>query len=134
MPLYAVRFRDCHSAVGFFYVENLNELTIAVDNFTCDPGQCEYCTVDYGGAIHWPSNVAWKIGDPDGFPNEKIEDYFYEADVWNHDRENKIRDDLEFVGSISDYLFGYKIKGWRPLPDYMQALKQRKQRREEYSQ
>jgi hypothetical protein len=124
MKLYAVRFRGSHEAVGFFYVESLEALTIMVDQLSCDPCTCEYREIDACGAIHWPgAGVAWKMGERDGHPDKESESYFCgEGDAWYDEREAEIRKGVEFSGSVADYLMGDKIKGWKPLPEYMLAM------------
>lgn len=62
MPNFLVRLRDNHEAVGFFAVEDLDDLAFWVDEVT-DPSICEYAQIGSGSVI-WEGK-ARKVPDPD---------------------------------------------------------------------
>lgn len=62
MPNFLVRLRATHEAVGFFAVEDLEELPYWVDE-VCDPSACEYAEIG-SGSIIWEGK-ARKVPDPD---------------------------------------------------------------------
>lgn len=61
MPNFLVRLRENHEAVGFFAVEDLEELAFWVDEVS-DPSVCEYAEIGSGSVI-WEGK-ARKVPDP----------------------------------------------------------------------
>jgi len=120
--LYAVRLDD-HTPVGFFYALSLAELSMMVDEDDCDPAICEYHTVNTSGAIRWPDNDDWKMGEQDDRPSDK--DWTPELEDWIHKREEKISAGVSFCRGmelgLGEYLYGQNIKGWKRLLDYERA-------------
>ncbi|MBJ7410140.1 MAG: hypothetical protein JHD15_07200 [Phenylobacterium sp.] len=62
MPNFLVRLRENHEAVGFFAVEDLEELAFWVDE-VCDPSVCEFAEIG-SGSIIWEGK-ARRVPDPD---------------------------------------------------------------------
>lgn len=77
MPNFLVRVIENQEAVGFFAVEDLDELAILVDEVT-DPSICEYAEIGSGSVI-W-EGAARKVPDPD------------------HDWDNESRPMLDAIG------------------------------------
>lgn len=62
MPNFLVRLRENHEAVGFFAVEDLEDLAYWVDECT-DVADCEYAEIG-SGSIIW-EGAARSVPDPD---------------------------------------------------------------------
>lgn len=62
MPNFLVRMIENHEAVGFFAVEDLDDLLFWVDEVT-DPAGCEYAEIGSGSVI-W-NDAARRVPDPD---------------------------------------------------------------------
>lgn len=62
MLLYAVRGIESKEPVGFYFVRRFDELSMMVDGVT-NPSECECLAVHEPGAITWPGEIDWTMGD-----------------------------------------------------------------------
>ncbi len=111
MKLFAVRQRDSHQAIGFFWSHDLLELWEMVDPFI-DPGLCEYKRVREGAAFVWPFATNFKLGDAPDFEGDEEDEADRKAGEYHAAAFADLRADYGF----EEFVHHTIPKGWRKLP------------------
>ena len=96
MPVYAVRLKSTHEAVGIFYVARIGDLFWAVDECT-DPFQCERIELPHG-SLFWSRSPCRKWG-PGASENDRS------------DPERDRPDEGAAWASVLD-----EATNWKPVP------------------
>jgi hypothetical protein len=79
MRLFAVRTIEGQRPVGFFWVRDVTELGVTVDDIR-DPGTCEYFHIREWGAVVWEGGPKpeWQMGVATGTDDAHAEGAFVE--------------------------------------------------------
>jgi hypothetical protein len=103
VKLFAVRGIGDNEAVGFFWVNDMQELWFMIDEIT-DPGTCEFCEVNEPAAVTWAGDAPAM-----GIQRKDVEDEINDRDAFARE--------ASFDYALGDALYGEIIKGWIKVPD-----------------
>src|SRR5882757_1780142 len=106
MRLFAVRTVEGQLPVGFFWVRDLFELLIAVDDIY-DTGECEYKPISKRSALVWESEAGWQMGVETGDETPPAE----EAHL------RRVKEGMEFYGALDAFTCGFDVKNWKRLDE-----------------
>jgi hypothetical protein len=107
MKLFAVRTIERQLPVGFFWVNDLADLRLAVGGVVIDPVACEYkpITNDWA-AIVWPTEKSWRMG---------IGIFSGADDPHRELHAARVRRGISFEYGLEDFVAGVDITDWKPL-------------------